>query len=63
MFVLKRKVGESITIGNNITITVKRSTDGVTHLAIDAPREVPVMRTELLTKAKTEKESNDQHAS
>ena len=55
MLMIKRKVGESITIGGTIVITVKAG--GTTNLAIDAPREIEVVRTELLEKKKKEAEA------
>lgn len=48
MLVLSRKVGEKIVIGGNITITVVDIDRGKIRLGIEAPREVPVMRTELI---------------
>lgn len=47
MLVLSRKPGESIRIGDNITITVIRICPGVCRLGITAPREMSVMREEL----------------
>lgn len=47
MLVLSRKVGESITIGDDITITVLEVRGTRVVLGIDAPREQRVMRTEL----------------
>lgn len=47
MLVLTRKDGERIRIGENIVVTIVRSTDGRTKVGIEAPREVPVLRTEL----------------
>jgi carbon storage regulator len=49
MLVLKRKVGESITIGSDITVIVKKSNGHYVHLAVQAPRNIAVMRTELTT--------------
>lgn len=46
MLVLSRKSGESIQIGDAV-VTVVRSRNGTVRLAIEAPREVPIVRTEL----------------
>lgn len=47
MLVLQRHKGESLCINDNITITVlKSNADGV-KLAIDAPKDVKILRTEL----------------
>ena len=49
MLVLTRNVGESIHIGPDIMITVSEVRRGGTQvkLAIEAPREVKIFRTEL----------------
>lgn len=57
MLVLKRKPGESLTIGGNIVITIKRTSGNVVHLAIDAPKEIEITRTEI--RNKTEKENDN----
>lgn len=48
MLVLTRKVDESITIGNHITVTVLGIRGGQVRIGINAPRETPVNRTELI---------------
>ena len=48
MLVLSRKLGEKIFISDNITITVVGIDRGKIALGIEAPREVPVFRKELL---------------
>ncbi len=48
MLVLSRKLGEKIHIGNNICITVVDIDRGKVRLGIEAPRDVPVFRSELL---------------
>lgn len=47
MLLLTRKDGESITIGDDITVTVVFSRDGEVRLGIEAPRDVPVHRQEV----------------
>lgn len=47
MLILQRKAGESILIGDNITVTVISTEGGRVHLAIDAPKSVPILRSEL----------------
>lgn len=49
MLVLSRKLGEKICIGENICITVVDVERGKIRLGIDAPRNVPIYRQELLT--------------
>ncbi len=48
MLILARKVGEKIMIGDEITITVVEINRGAVRLGIDAPRDVPVLRQELV---------------
>jgi len=49
MLVLSRKLGEKIYINDNICITVVDIDRGKIRLGIEAPREVPIFRKELLT--------------
>jgi carbon storage regulator len=48
MLVLSRKLGERICIGENIYITVVDIDRGKIRLGIEAPRDVPIFRQELL---------------
>jgi carbon storage regulator len=48
MLVLSRKVGEVITIGSDIKITVLGIDRGLVRLGIDAPKEISVHRQEIL---------------
>jgi carbon storage regulator len=47
MLVLTRKAGQSIKIGDHITITVTKIKGNAAALGIDAPRHVVVKRAEL----------------
>lgn len=49
MLVLSRKQGEKIIINENISITVVEIDRGKIRLGIEAPRDVPIFRQELLT--------------
>jgi len=44
---LTRKKGESIVIGDNITITVLSTSGDSVKIGIDAPRHIPVNRKEI----------------
>lgn len=48
MLVVGRKPGQSIVINEKIIVSVIKSEDGQLRLAIDAPKEVPIVRGELL---------------
>ena len=51
MLVLSRKLGEKIWINGNICITVVDIDRGKIRLGIEAPRDVPIFRQELLPAA------------
>ena len=53
MLVLSRKAGERIHIGDEIFIEVRRVAGNRVTLAVNAPREVRVLRGELLEAAKS----------
>ena len=48
MLVLTRKLMEKLYIGDDVCVTVVRLEGGQVRLGIDAPREVAVVRAELL---------------
>lgn len=47
MLVLSRKIGEKILIGDNIVVEVRRVAGNRVTLAVEAPREVRILRGEL----------------
>lgn len=48
MLVLSRRVGESIVIGDEVTVTILEVRGDIVRVGIDAPRSVAVHRAELL---------------
>jgi carbon storage regulator CsrA len=52
MLVLARKLDEAIVIGDDISIRVISIEKGVVKLGIDAPKNVSIMRNELLEDVK-----------
>lgn len=55
MLILQRKKGQSLTIGNEITLTISEIGQDWVRLAIDAPRDVLVLRSELIEAAEENK--------
>ena len=47
MLILQRKKGESLSINDNITLTVVDAGTDWVKLAVDAPKEIPILRSEL----------------
>lgn len=59
MLVLSRKPGEKIHIGNSITITIVRIGPNTVRLGIDAPRDTPIIRDELVQLARALNNAED----
>lgn len=57
MLILQRKEGESLLIGDNVEISVLSVEAGRVRLAIQAPRSVPILRSELKVAAQTNREA------
>jgi carbon storage regulator len=54
MLVLSRKPNETLRIGDDIYVTILRLSDGIVRLGIEAPRDVMVLRTELIENAESQ---------
>ncbi len=54
MLVLTRKAGEKIKIGDNIVVNVLSCEGNLVKIGIDAPREVTILRMEVLEQVKNE---------
>ena len=63
MLILQRKEGESLLIGDEVEVTVLAVEAGRVRLAIQAPREVPILRSELKAAAQTNREAADEEIS
>lgn len=62
MLILQRRAGESLVIGENITVSVV-SVDGMrVRLAISAPEDIPILRSELITAATANRDSAQEEA-
>ena len=51
MLILRRRAGETLLIGDEVKITVMDVYEGGVRLAIDAPKSVTILRSELLQAA------------
>ena len=51
MLILRRKAGESLVIGDEIKVAVLDINEGSVRLAIDAPKRITILRSELLQAA------------
>jgi carbon storage regulator len=50
MLVLTRKIGEALTIGQGIQVTVLKQAGRHVSLGIEAPKDVPIQRNEIIGK-------------
>lgn len=54
MLILTRRVGETLMIGDEVSVTVLGINGNQTKIGINAPREVPVHREEIYERIKAE---------
>ena len=59
MLILTRKVGATLTIGDNIEVTVLEVRGGQVRIGVSAPRDVVVNRKEILNRLNPESEKTD----
>ncbi len=57
MLILNRKKGESLVINENIKVTIVDVSGEKVKIAVEAPKEIPILRTELVMAAEVNKES------
>jgi len=55
MLILSRKMGESIRVGDNVTVTVLGVARGQVKVGIEAPRDLTVHREEIYQRIQEEK--------
>ena len=62
MLILRRKAGEAIWIGDNIKVTILANDEGGVRLAVDAPKEITILREELLNAMRVNKDAAAEEA-
>lgn len=59
MLILQRKKGESLSIGDNIRITVTETGSDWVKLAVEAPKDISILRSELIEAARENKKASE----
>lgn len=62
MLILRRKAGESFLIGDDVKITIIATKEKEVQIAIDAPKDVAVLRTELVNAMNANRDAADEQS-
>ena len=56
MLILTRKANETLTVGNDVTVTILGVKGNQVRIGVNAPKEVPVHREEVYNRIKDEQQ-------
>lgn len=59
MLILTRRVGETLMVGDDVTVTVLGVKGNQVRIGVDAPKDVAVHREEIYQRIQNEKEAGD----
>lgn len=59
MLILTRITGELITIGEEITVTILETRGNQVRIAVDAPKDVPILREDVYYKMRHERAGHE----
>lgn len=62
MLILRRRAGETVHIGDDIIVTVLDVYEGGARLAIEAPKSIPILRSELIKAVDANRDSANEQS-